>query len=359
MATLNFFDTYVLMAITEEIVPKTTFFRDRYFPTSAADIFASDKVLTEYRKGDRKMAAFVAPRVGDIPMDRRGYEIHEYTPAKIAPSRILTMDDLKKRGFGEAIYANRTPAERAAQLQKDDLEDMDLRIRRREEWMAAQTMILNGCIMQEYIDNNTQGDQLEVYFYDGSSDHTYSIANTYKWNQTNGDFFKDVKAMCKQLAYRGLPAVDLILGSETADAILKLQEVRDLLDKNSGIIVGQINQELTQYDGVAFMGVLNFGGYRLNLFDVSESYTDDSNQDTPYFPSKGAMVTAPGCGHMMYGAVTQIDFGSTEFRTHAKSRVPKFILDQENDIRKLRLTCRPLAAPKNYCPYIYAADAIN
>ena len=213
--------------------------------------------------------------------------------------------------------------------------------------------------MQEYIDNNTQGDQLEVYFYDGSSDHTYSIANTYKWNQTNGDFFKDVKAMCKQLAYRGLPAVDLILGSETADAILKLQEVRDLLDKNSGIIVGQINQELTQYDGVAFMGVLNFGGYRLNLFDVSESYTDDSNQDTPYFPSKGAMVTAPGCGHMMYGAVTQIDFGSTEFRTHAKSRVPKFILDQENDIRKLRLTCRPLAAPKNYCPYIYAANAIN
>ena len=137
MATLNFFDTYVLMAITEEIVPKTTFFRDRYFPTSAADIFASDKVLTEYRKGDRKMAAFVAPRVGDIPMDRRGYEIHEYTPAKIAPSRILTLDDLKKRGFGEAIYANRTPAERAAQLQKDDLEDMDLRIVRREEWMAA------------------------------------------------------------------------------------------------------------------------------------------------------------------------------------------------------------------------------
>lgn len=71
------------------------------------------------------------------------------------------------------------------------------------------------------------------------------------------------------------------------------------------------------------------------------------------------MVTAPGCGHMMYGAVTQIDYGSTEFRTHAKSRVPKFILDQENDIRKLRLTSRPLAAPKNYCPYIYAANAIN
>ena len=71
-AELNFFDTYILMAITEEIVPRQTFFKDRYFPTGDGDIFASDKVLTEYRKGDRKMAAFVSARAGDIPMERRG-----------------------------------------------------------------------------------------------------------------------------------------------------------------------------------------------------------------------------------------------------------------------------------------------
>ena len=50
MPELNFFDTYVLMAIVEEIVPQQTFFKDRYFPTGAGDVFASDKVLTEYRK---------------------------------------------------------------------------------------------------------------------------------------------------------------------------------------------------------------------------------------------------------------------------------------------------------------------
>ena len=148
MAELNFFDTYVLMAIAEEIVPQQTFFRDRYFPTGERDIFACDKVLTEYRKGDRKMAAFVSARAGDIPMDRIGYAIHEYQPAFIAPSRLLTLDDLTKRGFGEAIYANSTPAQRAARLQLDDLTDMDRRIVRREEWMCAQTMINNACTMQ-------------------------------------------------------------------------------------------------------------------------------------------------------------------------------------------------------------------
>lgn len=153
-AELNFFDTYILMAIVEEIVPKQTFFKDRYFPTGDDDIFASDKVLTEYRKGDRKMAAFVSARAGDIPMERRGFEIHEYQPAFIAPSRLLTQDDLRKRGFGEAIYANSTPAQRAARLQRDDLSDMDIRITRREEWMAVQTMINNSCTMQSYIDDS-------------------------------------------------------------------------------------------------------------------------------------------------------------------------------------------------------------
>jgi hypothetical protein len=356
MPELNFFDNYTLMAITQELVPQASFFRDRYFPTAAGDIFAADKVLTEYRKGDRKMAAFVAPRVGDIPVDRLGYAIHEYQPAYIAPSRLLTLDDLRKRGFGEAMYPGSTPAERAVRLQLDDLTDLDRRIQRREEWMAVQTMINNGCTMQEYLDANTQGEQNIVLFYDGSSDHTYTVGPA--WDAVGGDFFGDVRAMCQMLARRGLPAADLVLGTAAADAILDIQKVRDLLDKNSGIIVGEINQSIA-YPGVVRMGVLNFGGFLLTLWCVSESYDDDSGNDTPYFPAKSAMVTAPGCGHMMYGQITQMNFGSTEFSSTAAKRVPKLVVDQDRDIRKIRLGARPLAAPKNYCPYIYAANAVS
>ena len=38
--------------------------------------------------------------------------------------------------------------------------DMENRIARREEWMAAKTMIGNGCVMQEYIDGATKGGSL-------------------------------------------------------------------------------------------------------------------------------------------------------------------------------------------------------
>ena len=355
-ATINFLDNYVLMAIAEELVPQTSFFKDRYFPTGANDLFASDKVLTEYRKGDRRMACFVAPRAGDIPVGRRGYSIHEYQPAYIAPSRVLTIDELSVRGFGEAMYPGSTPAERAARLLLDDMQDLDARIRRREEWMAAQTMINNACTMQEYVDKDTKGDINQINFFDSKSDHTYTVSNV--WNGADGDFFGDVKNMCKMLARRGLPCADLILGSDVADAVLNIEKVRELLDRVSGIITGTIDQNIA-YPGVTRMGVLNFGGFLLTLWDVSESYEDDNGEDTPYFPATSAMVTAPGCGHMMYGQITQIPYGSSEYSTFVADRVPQLVVDQKNDIRIFRLGTRPLAAPRNYCPYIYAANVVS
>lgn len=356
MASLNFFDTYFLLAMAEEIVPQPNFFRSRYFPTGAEDVFAADKVLTEYRKGDRKMAAFVSPAARDIAMERIGYEIREYQPAYIALSRLLTLDDLEKRGFGEALYPGMNKSQRAARLQLRDLQDIDKRIARREEWMAVQTMLNNGCTMQEYIDAQTIGDKRQVMFYRGKSEHTFAPAH--KWDSPEGDFWGDVRAMCRLLARFGLPAIDLVLGSLAADFVSNDARTQKLLD-NRRMEYGNLEPQLTQYPGVAFMGRLNFGGFLLNLFDVNESYENEDGEDTPYFPARGAMVTAPGCGHMMYGQITQIDYGSANYNSYASARVPKFILDQPNDMRCLRLGCRPLAAPHNYCPYIYAADVVG
>ena len=152
---------------------------------------------------------------------------------------------------------------------------------------------------------------------------------------------------------------DLLLGTQAADAILQFEDLQRLLDKNSGIAIGAINEQLSGYTGVVLLGTINFGGFRLNLISVDESYEADDGQTKPYFPVTDAMVTAPGCGHLMYGQITQIDFGSTEYTSHAGIRVPKFTLDQDHDTRKLRLASRPLAAPQNYCPYIRAKNVVS
>ena len=360
MANIDFFKTYVLKAIVEEQVPAAGFFRDRYFPTGAADIFKADKVLTEYKDGDRKMAAFVSPRVGDIPVERGGYAIHEYQPAYIAPSRILTLDDLAKRGFGEALFSDFDAQTRAAKIMAKDLVDLDGRIARREEWMAVQTIINNGCTMQEYIDDNTVGDTKVIKFYDGlTSDHIYTIATGHYWGGASGDVYGDVVAMCRKLSRRGLPATDLVLGADAYDGFLGDSRIKDMMDRRVGFNDTVIDEQLTKYDGVTFVGTFNFSGFRLSVFVADETYVDSSNSTQNYFPAKSAMVSAPGCGHTMYGQITQIDYGSTEYSTYAAKRVPKTVIDQDNDTRKLRLGTRPLTAPHNKSPYTYAANVVS
>lgn len=353
-ATLDFFDTYTLIKIFDKHKPESTFFKDRYFPTGSGDIFNSDKVLVEYREHNRKMAPFVARRVNDIPIDREGYQIHEFAPPYIGVSRAMSEDDLKKRGFGEAIYSNSTPAQRAARLQLDDMAELDAAITRREEWMCAQVMLNNACEVQEYTDAQTKGEADVIKFYGDTSDHTYTVANM--WNADGGNAYDDICAMAKQLIANGLPAADLILGSDAAEQLLKDEEILKRLDANLAVRAGSVNERL-RYPGVVDMGALNFHGITLNIFDVSESYEDENGVTKAYFPATSALVTAPRCGHMMYGRITQIPYLGKEFETYAKKRVPKFSV--EGDVRKLALGARPLAAPLSYCPYIHAANVVG
>lgn len=354
---IDIFNTYYMAGMVQEIVPMQTFFKDRYFPTGAGDIFNSDKVLVEYEAGDHRMAPFVVEHKGDIEIDRIGYQIHEFEPPYIAPSRLTTLDHLNKRGFGEALLSTSTPEERARLLHIKDLSDLDKRITRREEWMAAMTMINNGCPISSYIDNKKDTKEYIILYYDQTKGNNALYTVSTLWDSDNGvSFFSDVKAMCKLLTRRGLPAADLILGSDVADTISDVEKVRELLD-NRRMEYGSLAPSVT-YPGVAFMGTLNFGGFKLNLFDVDETYVDDNGDTQSLFPAKSAMVTAPGCGHMMYGRIDQME-PDKQFHSFPMTRVPKLVVDEENDTRKLRLASRPLAAPKQYAPWIYAADVIS
>jgi len=349
---LNFFDTYYLAGMAEEIVPETTFFRDRYF--GETDEFATDKVLIEYMDGDRKMAPFVNPIVGDIPVERSGYALFEFEPPMIAPSRLLTLDDLRKRGFGEALYPGSTPAERARQLQIRDMEELTRRITRTEEWMAAQVMINNGVTITEYIDAAKTGQGAKITFYDETGSNPAVYTGTV-WNDFE-TMKGDVIAMCDSLAESGLPSVDLVLGSAAWAKIRTFNGLIQLLD-NRRVEIGQLQGSIV-YPGVSRVGQIDFDGYTLDIYVVRERYTDENGQAQSFFPAKAAMVTAPGCGKRYYGAVTQIPYGSDEPDTFTGQRIPKLVVDQDKDTRKLRLASRPLPAPKNKAPWRYFAQCV-
>lgn len=356
---IDILNTYYMMGLWKGLSPVNTFFRDRYFPTAPEDIYAADKVLCEYQDGDHGMAPFMVDRADPIPVARQGYEIHDYAPTKLSQSRMLTIDDLKKRGFGEAILSESTEAERATRLVMGDLELLERRFVRAEEYLCAQTMINNGFTVNEMIDANTIGNTATVQYYDAlaGNDGLYTLSPQWATNTSWTAIVADVRAMCRALSRRGLPHTDLVIGQAVADVLLANSDFKALVNRDSGIIIASpIVQELTKYDGVSLLGIVNFGGYRLNVIVVDEQYKS-SGSYVNYFPAKSIMVTAPGCGHLMYAHITHIDENGN-YTTITGKRVPDLFVDRRRKTRELILESRPLAAPKNYSPWIYAANAV-
>ena len=357
---VNILDTYYMAGLWEGLSPVPSFFRDRYFPTNPGDIFAADKVLVEYRDGDYGMAPFMVESADPINVCRPGYEIHDYSPVNIKQARNLTADQLKQRGFGESILSNSTEEERAAGLVQEDLALLERRFSRTEEYLCVQTMLNNGFDVDEMIDASTKGNTASVKFYDPlkGNDGAYTVTPKWTTNTAWSVIEDDIIAMCESLSERGLPAQDLIIGNEVKKVFLANKDFRELVNKTSGIIIAnEIRQALTAYHGVSVLGAINFGGYVLNVIVANEKYKASNGNMTLFFPDDGAMVTAPNAGHLMYAHVVHMDEDGN-IDTITGKRVPDFFVNRRQKIREIILESRPFAAPQNYSPWVFAADAV-
>ena len=348
----NFFDTHTLLMAVEQLTPVSTFLRDRYFPTNAAsDIFATDDVLIEYRDGSKKLAPFVAPRKGGVAILRNGYTVERFTPPFVAPKRSLSIDDLNKRGFGEALYSQLTPQQRQQTLILKDADEMSEMISRREEAMAAETMLTNGCVMKHIADDANKDDEMEIRFYTGASNPaTYTPTNA--WNAAGAEILKDLGAMVRILTSKGLRASDLVCSPDVADAIMNDANIQKMLD-NRRIELGNIEPELLPA-GAAIVARLNVKGRIINVISYDETYTDDNAQDKLFIPSGKCILTAPAAGRTLYGAVSQIEQADGEFHTYAGKRVPKYLSSAEGNTRSLTISSRPLMIPNNKNAFLVA-----
>lgn len=347
----NFYDTHYLLMAVEQLTPPTTFLRDRYFPTNeATDIFSTTDVLVEYKDGSKTLAPFVAPRKGGVTILRSGYHMERFEPPFVAPSRMLTIDDLKKRGFGEALLSNLTPEQRQRTIMLSDAQEMSEMISRREESMAAEVMQTNGCIMKHITDNAEVTEDKEIRFYsEGSNPASYTPSNN--WTKDYTGIIADLFAMVRLLSKRGLPATELVCGADAADAILANTEIQKLLDIRN-YNVGRIDPS-TLPDGASNIATLNVKGRLIDVICYDEEYSDGS-ESKAYIDPKNVILTAPGAGRTVYGAISQVEQSDGEFHTYTGRRVPKYLSNAQGNTRSLTMTSCPLLMPNNKNPFIVA-----
>ena len=341
---IDIYRTQTMLAAVNQMAPATSFMRDRYFITGANDMFPTEEVLTEYRDASgNKMAPVVMPRKGSIDVAREGYRTERMAPPLVAPSRPLSIDDLNKKGFGENLFSDRTPAQRQSEILVQDLADFDRMITAREEYIASKCVFENGYVLKQYADKYGEGEYQEfsLRFYDGDVNPA-QYAPSVMWNATGADHMGDLYQMILMLTRNGNRASEVLLGADAAEALMKdatIQKLMDLARYN----VGEIAPVALPHDA-SRLGRLNIRGRMIDLLTYDGTYVDEETGKTEMFvPAKKIAVTAPGAGRGLYGCVTQMEQADGQYHSYKGRRVPQYWADKQG--RSLTVSSRPLLIP--------------
>ncbi len=341
VTTIDLTDPQTLIAMVRGLEPAPSFLLDTYFPCDpGTDIFHSDKVLVDYDTQNKKLAPFI--KVGSVNSDRDTFYTDEFSPARIAPSRLLSVDDLKKRGFGESLFSGMAPDQREAAIAGRDFIDLKDRIRRRKEKMAADCLMADGYECQ-YIDKDGKPTEKKtVAFHGDVNDCLYTPGKL--WDAADANLLGDLKAMSRVLTSKGCAAADVIAGADAAELIQSNSYIQKLFD-NRRFEMGKIEPKL-QESGALVLGFMNVDGVLLRVIQYMKEYEDEDGTMTPFIAPNKVIMTAPNAGKTLYASVTQMDEPGGPFNTYAEKYVPKYISNHEDDIRKFILSSRPLLVPK-------------
>ena len=346
--SVDIYSTLTMLQGYKAAKPVPSFLRDNYFPTSQGDFYATEKVTVDFENASKNK---LAPAVvkGAVPVQRGTFQTHDYTAPLIAPSMVLTVEQLNQRTFNESIVSGQTPEQREAQYLADDLKTLEDMITRTEEYMAAQTLLNNAYTVKVYLNGygTNLAQDFSINFYgDGNVSNQAVYTPSVAWDADGHDIISDVKNMCEMLSTEGLAAEDLIMGSSAASAFMNDEKLIKWLDNRRIRIADEVRPELV-VPGVSLYGKFDFNGYVLNVYTYSATYTALDGTKTPYFDADKIVVTAKDMGRTAYGAITQYEEGSKEADTYMERRVPHVLINRDQGNRELRLQTRPLVMPKH------------
>jgi len=334
---LDLYKTITMLQAVRKMLPLRKFFTSTFFPGVKTHV--TETVLFDYKKGKRPMAPFVAKRVGGITVARDGFKTKNYTAPKIAPQRVLTVDDLVTRGIGENLYSQRTPAQRQAELLGNDLSELDDMISRRIEWMARELLLGKPIVVKGFID------KLDSEFVEDEIDFGFTnkitLTSGARWNQSTSDKYKNLEDWRLQvIRLTGEAPTFVVFGRGAWTEFRKDEYINKILDQQNATLAlmhpSVVNEALT------YCGKLP--GLGLELYTYDDWFIDDSGTEQPFIPNDTVIMARKNLGGFDYGAVTQME-SDGQFHTFEGSRVPKSWADQNADARMIRLTSRPVPVP--------------
>lgn len=282
------------------------------------------------------MAPFVSPRRGGKIMKRDGFHTNTIHCPKLAPETILTVDDISKRAFGENVYSQDTPKQRRDKLLAQDLNDLQESIERRKEWMARQVVLDGG------FDVADEEDGVNIHVDYGFTNKEVLLGDN-MWFSEKAD--PDELLLEKRLEILKASGVcpDMIIGdAKTIRLYLnhpKVQKNADILNVKDARIEPRIID-----DNITFYGRIS--SLDMDIYSYDEWFiNDETGKEEPMIPHGTIIIASSrGIGKWHYGAVTQVE-PESGFQTYEAEIVPRYTIDEKNDLETLRETSRPIPVP--------------
>lgn len=339
----NYDDTRTLLGVVDRSMKPTTTLIDTFFPEIRT--FVTETVEMEYRKGARKMAPYVVPGTKGVNLERTGSNIRTYKAPLVKPKRIIEASDLMRRSFGETVYSQRTPEERAQELRARDMAELIESCVRREEWMAAQVLLTGSCKIEGYADDGATK-VIDTVTFDGFDNKITISGGGTTWDNVSTakpyDDMGDASQMIRRNAGR-IPTV-AICAANVAEYLINNEQLRQymLVPSRDNMAMMSIQPRLVRPDlmRVGYISALN-----LDIYAYDGGYENESGAFTPYIPDDHMIIGIPGRGKRLYGAVTQLE-PDRQYHTFEGQYVPKVTIDLESDTSSLAISSRCVVCPE-------------
>ncbi len=342
---LDIYSTRAQLAAIELMPAPETFLFDTFVKDMG--VVEDDKAIYDFRKGAEQMAPFVTPGQGGVPMARGGFQTREIGFCRMAPERIIELNNIMGRSFGESVLGAKTPAQREKEMLTRDLKEMRAACQRRREWMAMQVLLTGKLDIFEY---TNEGRSLKT-----TKKADYGFTNAYApataWGQAGAKIYDDMQAMY-DLVHNGLGDVDIVvMAPDAANALIHDEAYMKTMDMKN-VDMGEIR---TKYrgQGVRFIG-RNADG--VEMYSFAGQYLDDDGQMKPFLPSGTVIMGGKGVLKCLHGPVTQVEGYGNDAKhvTYIKKEVPLRIGSSESDTIKNRLTSCPTIVPFNVDAWVVA-----
>lgn len=212
--------------------------------------------------------------------------------------------------------------------------DLQEAIERRKEWEAREVLLFG----KFHVLDEEEGLDVQV---DYNFTNREILAGTETRNSDTSDPVALLKVKRRLIIKKtGVAPDTLIMASDAAEAFMKHPKVKEAMDirnlKNVVLEPQIIDPALT------FLGKISDLGCEIYSYD--EWFLDDDGEEQPMIPNGTViMANAKGIGTFEYGAVTQLEEGN--YKTYEAEVVPKTWADNENEVKKLRMTSRPVPRP--------------